>query len=102
MQKIFQKTILGVITFVSLQDLLDNPVYSVINGNFGYWQKTMHIHTPSGGSGGIYPRGTAGRCFGWWVNRHRWRVGLAPCLSIYTNGMVSGYIDGVGGPYLRR
>ena len=44
----------------------DNPAYSLINiGNFGYWQKSdaTSAHTPSGGSGGIYPRGTAANVY---------------------------------------
>ena len=56
----------------------DAPAYSLINiGNFGYWQKydAYSAHTPSGNSGGIYPRGTAA--------------------NIYLDGvLVGGYTDG--------
>ena len=44
----------------------DAPAYSLINiGNFGYWQKydAYSAHTPSGNSGGIYPRGTAANIY---------------------------------------
>ena len=44
----------------------DAPAFSLINiGNFGYWQKddAESAHTPSGNSGGIYPRGTAANIY---------------------------------------
>ena len=86
----------------------DNPAYSLINiGNFGYWQKddAYSAHTPSGGSGGIYPRGTAANIYldGVLVGGKTDSDGdgtgdlLHVSGTIYTNGMVSGYIDGVGG-----
>ena len=86
----------------------DNPAYSLINiGNFGYWQKddAYSAHTPSGGSGGIYPRGTAANIYldGVLVGGKTDTDGdgagdlLHVSGTIYTNGMVSGYIDGVGG-----
>ena len=90
----------------------DNPAYSLINiGNFGYWQKddAYSAHTPSGGSGGIYPRGTAANIYldgvlvGGLTDTDGDEVGdlLHVSGTIYTNGMVSGYIDGVGGPLTR-
>jgi len=86
----------------------DNPAYSLINiGNFGYWQKSdaTSAHTPSGGSGGIYPRGTAANVYldgvlvGGYTDSDGDGTGdlLHVSGSIYTNGLVSGYIDGVGG-----
>jgi len=86
----------------------DNPAYSLINiGNFGYWQKSdaTSAHTPSGGSGGIYPRGTAANVYldgvlvGGYTDTDNDGEGdlLHVSGSIYTNGLVSGYIDGLGG-----
>lgn len=86
----------------------DNPAYSLINiGNFGYWQKSdaTSAHTPSAGSGGIYPRGTAANVYldgvlvGGYTDSDNDGTGdlLHVSGSIYTNGLVSGYIDGVGG-----
>jgi hypothetical protein len=86
----------------------DNPAYSLINiGNFGYWQKSdaTSAHTPSAGSGGIYPRGTAANVYldgvlvGGYTDSDNDGAGdlLHVSGSIYTNGLVSGYIDEVGG-----
>ena len=86
----------------------DNPAYSLINiGNFGYWQKSdaTSAHTPSAGSGGIYPRGTAANVYldgvlvGGYTDSNDDGTGdlLHVSGSIYTNGLVSGYIDAVGG-----
>ena len=76
----------------------DAPAYSLINiGNFGYWQKydAYSAHTPSGNSGGIYPRGTAANIYldGVLVGGYTGGNLLHVSGSIYTNGMVSGYID---------
>ena len=78
----------------------DAPAYSLINiGNFGYWQKydAYSAHTPSGNSGGIYPRGTAANIYldGVLVGGYTGDL-LHVSGSIYTNGMVSGYIDESG------
>ena len=88
----------------------DNPhTYKI--GNFGNRQKdyAYSAHTPSGGSGGIYPRGTAANIYldgvlvGGLTDTDGDEVGdlLHVSGTIYTNGMVSGYIDGVGGPLTR-
>ena len=79
----------------------DDPAYSLINiGNFGYWQKydAYSAHTPSGNSGGIYPRGTAANIYldGVLVGGYTGGNLLHVSGSIYTNGMVSGYIDDSG------
>ena len=79
----------------------DAPAYSLINiGNFGYWQKydAYSAHTPSGNSGGIYPRGTAANVYldGVLVGGYTGGDLLHVSGSIYTNGMVSGYIDESG------
>ena len=79
----------------------DAPAYSLINiGNFGYWQKydAYSAHTPSSNSGGIYPRGTAANIFldGVLVGGYTGGNLLHVSGSIYTNGMVSGYIDDSG------
>ena len=79
----------------------DAPAYSLINiGNFGYWQKydAYSAHTPSGNSGGIYPRGTAANVYldGVLVGGYTGGNLLHVSGSIYTNGMVSGYIDDSG------
>ena len=79
----------------------DDPAYSLINiGNFGYWQKydAYSAHTPSGNSGGIYPRGTAANIYldGVLVGGYTGGNLLHVSGSIYTNGMVSGYIDDYG------
>jgi len=79
----------------------DDPAYSLINiGNFGYWQKydAYSAHTPSGNSGGIYPRGTAANIYldGVLVGGYTGGNLLHVSGSIYSNGMVSGYIDDSG------
>ena len=79
----------------------DAPAYSLINiGNFGYWQKydAYSAHTPSGNSGGIYPRGTAANIYldGVLVGGYTGGNLLHVSGSIYTNGMVSGYVDANG------
>ena len=79
----------------------DAPAYSLINiGNFGYWQKydATSAHTPGGDSGGIYPRGTAANVFldGVLVGGYTGGNLLHVSGTIYTNGMVSGYIDDTG------
>ena len=76
------------------------PAYSLINiGNFGYWQKydAYSAHTPSGNSGGIYPRGTAANIYldGVLVGGYTDDL-LHVSGTIYRNGMVSGYIDASG------
>ena len=87
----------------------DNPAYSLINiGNFGYWQKddAYSAHTPSGGSGGIYPRGTAANVYldGVLVGGKTDSDGdgdgdlLHVSGTIYTNGMVSGISTVLVGP----
>ena len=78
----------------------DDPAYTLINiGNFGYWQKydATSAHTPSGGSGGIYPRGTAANVYldGVLVGGYTGDV-LHVSGTIYTNGLVGGYIDDAG------
>ena len=79
----------------------DAPAYSLINiGNFGYWQKydAYSAHTPSGNSGGIYPRGTAANIYldGVLVGGYTGGNLLHVSGSIYSNGMVSGYVDANG------
>ena len=79
----------------------DAPAYSLINiGNFGYWQKydAYSAHTPSGNSGGIYPRGTAANIYldGVLVGGYTGGNLLHGSGSIYSNGMVSGYVDANG------
>ena len=79
----------------------DAPAYSLINiGNFGYWQKydATSAHTPGGDSGGIYPRGTAANVFldGVLIGGYTGGNLLHVSGTIYTNGMVSGYIDDTG------
>ena len=78
----------------------DDPAYSLINiGNFGYWQKydATSAHTPSGNSGGIYPRGTAANIYldGVLVGGYTGNV-LHVSGTIYANGLVSGYIGSDG------
>ena len=79
----------------------DAPAYSLINiGNFGYWQKydATSAHTPAGNSGGIYPRGTAANIYldGVLVGGYTGGNLLHVSGTIYTNGLVSGYIDDAG------
>ena len=78
----------------------DDPAYSLINiGNFGYWQKddATSAHTPSGNSGGIYPRGTAANIYldGVLVGGYTGDL-LHVSGTIYSNGLVSGYINADG------
>ena len=50
----------------SLYKPADNPLRSILNiGNWAYWQRDNgeSAYTPSGASGGIYPRGTAPAIF---------------------------------------
>ena len=79
----------------------DAPAYSLINiGNFGYWQKydATSAHTPAGNSGGIYPRGTAANIYldGVLVGGYTGGNLLHVSGTIYTNGLVSGYVDDAG------
>ena len=79
----------------------DAPAYSLINiGNFGYWQKydATSAHTPAGNSGGIYPRGTAANIYldGVLIGGYTGGNLLHVSGTIYTNGLVSGYIDETG------
>ena len=79
----------------------DAPAYSLINiGNFGYWQKydATSAHTPSGNSGGIYPRGTAANIYldGVLVGGYTGGNLLHVSGTIYSNGLVSGYVDDAG------
>lgn len=79
----------------------DAPAYSLINiGNFGYWQKydATSAHTPAGNSGGIYPRGTAANVYldGVLVGGYTGGNLLHVSGTIYTNGLVSGYVDDAG------
>jgi len=76
----------------------DGPAYSLINiGNFGYWQKedAYSAHTPSGNSGGIYPRGTAANIYldGVLTGGFDSDGVLHVSGTIYRNGMVKGYIS---------
>ena len=79
----------------------DNPTYTPINiGNYTYWSSDYgySAHTPSSNSGGIYPRGTAPNIFldGVLVGGYTGGNLLHVSGSIYTAGMVSGYIDDSG------
>ncbi len=79
----------------------DGPAYSLINiGNFGYWQKddAYSAHTPSGNSGGIYPRSTAANIYldGVLVGGYDEDNVLHVSGTIYRNGMVRGYVNADG------
>ena len=76
--------------------LTDNPERTMVNiGNWGYWLRDNgeSAHTPSGDSGGIYPRGTAAAIYldgilvGGYQNGY-----LKVSGQIYTVGTERGYI----------
>ncbi len=76
--------------------LADNPERSLVNiGNWGYWMRDNgeSAHTPSGSSGGIYPRGTVAAIYldGILVGGYQ-NGNLKVSGQIYRTGTERGYI----------